>query len=674
MSEEKKKKPILKKEDGSALNSFIKRPVANKDEIRKFEDTVKKEYRNEQIEENLSNIYKNKDGNIVDVSRLNIKKKKTFLRKLFNLIIFALIISGTYLGYNWYVNDIKDSNGSLILEVISPETITAGKEFSYNIKYKNPSKVGIKNIVLEIIYPNNFIPTLKEGEERKSLWDLGSLLPGEERALEISGKIIDKKGAPSTIKTIISYIPDNFSSEFKVEKSVTTIIDNIGFNTSLNYFNTALVGTEQEVVLVFNTIEENYISNFDLIFNFPDNIELIESSLDIDNESEVEGDLIAGDNQETDEKKGLKIESIERYTWHVVGLENDKAGQEISFKYKVKEKVSDKQNITFYINQENNGETYNLQEKVLDLNVMKSDLNLTLMVNDSKNGEAISFGDFLNYSIIYNNQGESSLEDVTIMLVVDSDLLDWNNIEDENNGEINSNTIAWSKEQITSLEEIKPGDEGRIEFLIPVKSFFNADTIDKNLEVKSYAQFNFMVDDTLNDQEDNQSNIIVNPLNSNLNFSEKILYFTEDNIPVGSGPLPPRVNNKTKFRVYWDIENSLHDLSSVNVNLNLPEYISFDRSISVDKGFLSHNENNNSINWKIDNLSNFNDKIEASFDIILNPKESDLDKILVISEGANIVAFDDQTKRMINKKENATTSKLEEDEIANLSSDGIVKE
>lgn len=45
-------------------------------------------------------------------------------------------------------------------------------------------------------------------------------------------------------------------------------------------------------------------------------------------------------------------------------------------------------------------------------------------------------------------------------------------------------------------------------------------------------------------QADNKSNVIKNLINSDLSLSEKILYFNEDNVPVGSGPLPPKVGEK----------------------------------------------------------------------------------------------------------------------------------
>ena len=50
----------------------------------------------------------------------------------------------------------------------------------------------------------------------------------------------------------------------------------------------------------------------------------------------------------------------------------------------------------------------------------------------------------------------------------------------------------------------------------------------------------------------------------------------------------------------------------------------------------------------------------------------DEDKILVLSPGAFVSATDTDTGDVLNLKSEATTTKLEEDEIANLSSDGRI--
>jgi hypothetical protein len=257
------------------------------------------------------------------------------------------------------------------------------------------------------------------------------------------------------------------------------------------------------------------------------------------------------------------------------------------------------------------------------------------------------------------------------MVVIDGDFLNWSEINDENGGEYNNNSIAWSKEHIEKLSEIAPGDEGTINFSLPISNF-NLDDLDKSLEIKSYAQFNFKSDEDLDLGSDNQSNTVLNLINSDLEFEEKVLYFTEDNLPVGSGPLPPKVDQTTKFKAYWQISNNVHNLSQLRTELKLPSYIEFDQTVSVDKGFLNYDKQNRLVSWDIEEINTSDYLLEAQFYLSLKPVSDDVDKILVISPGASLSALDNVTNDKITKKSEATTSKLEEDEIANLSSDGRV--
>ena len=70
----------------SGLSEFVKRPLPTDEEIEEFEEAVEEEAREEEIDESLSEIYQDEKGGIVDVMKLNIKKKRGFFFKMLNLI------------------------------------------------------------------------------------------------------------------------------------------------------------------------------------------------------------------------------------------------------------------------------------------------------------------------------------------------------------------------------------------------------------------------------------------------------------------------------------------------------------------------------------------------------------------------------------------------------------
>ncbi|MFP4514479.1 MAG: hypothetical protein ACLFNO_00545 [Parcubacteria group bacterium] len=649
------KKIKVRTEKKSSLSDFIKRPLPSQEELNDFEDSVKESGRSEEIEKNLSDIYKDKQGQMVDVSKLKIKAKKTWWFKLIQFIfILAFIFVLAYFAY-WYFYESNRESKNIDLRINGPESVVAGEEFTYTVEVFNASDTEILDMQLDMNYADNliFIDSSIPTDSANNSWYLGSLEPKERLQVDILAMIIGPSGSPNLSQAILTYMPGNFSSQFQEIVDMNTLIESNGFNVDLDYLSTALVGETHEVSILFAQEEKNYINSFDLKIESSENIDILLPE--------------EGEGEESD----LEIISHERNTYRISGFDRNFSAQELKFRYRVNEKINDEEKIKFSFVQNVNNKEYIFLNRDIDLKIMKSDLNLSLMINDSKNGEPVNFGENLNYTLSYQNKGELAIEDLTIMLVVDSDLVDFENIEDENNGVIGANTIAWSKEKIPNLAEIKPEESGTIDIILPVKEFQES-YIGQDLEIISYAQFSMKENEEFNDEEDNRSNEVINQLNSDLNLEETILYFNEENIPVGSGPLPPEVNETTIFRVYWQINNNLHDLEDLLVELELPNYVEYEGVKSVDTGKLSFNTQTREIIWNIDYLSTTQHNLIAEFEISVEPRDEDENKILIISPGATITATDTVTGDTLNIKSPATTSKLEEDEIANLSSDGRI--
>ena len=339
--------------------------------------------------------------------------------------------------------------------------------------------------------------------------------------------------------------------------------------------------------------------------------------------------------------------------------------------YKINKKVDDNQEIVIRLSKRtDDGKSYIFSEKTIQLNVMNSSLNLTLILNGSKNDNTASFGDTLNYSLVYANKSDSQLNDVIVMAVLKSDFLDWSNFKNTQKGTLGEGTITWTKEQIPALASLAPGAEGVIDFSIPVRAY-NSSDLGKSFNITSYAQFN--INNRQGGLNDSKSNNIITKINSDLNLTEKILYFDENNVPVGSGPLPPKVNQKTILKVYWKIENNLHELSNTRVVTRLPDYVNFETKNNASTGDLSFDNASHSVIWNIGSLPVSTYQAQADFTISVTPNEAQRNSLLVLSSGSVVSATDSDTKATLEKKINSKTTKLEDDDIANLNNSGQVE-
>lgn len=651
----------------SGLASFTERPLPNEREVVDFEKAIDRELREQEIDSHLLDVYSDKKGKRVDVSRMNIKKKPIFFFSLLKkIIILALIIIGVNFIYAQFFADNNDIS-SFEIKISAPERVAVGEEFSYELEYYNPTKYVFSEVFLEMQYPENFIFDSASIDPVNGNYGfkLDSLAAGERGKIVIKGSIFNALDSVNLAIARMSYLPGTFSSEFKKEASTSTIINRLGFSLDVEEFNSIFVDQENELKLSFSSFSEdlylNKLDEFDIYFSFKDasgaEIMAATSSLAIDQVTDEEN------------KQVMSLKKLSSFSYLLSGINPKMARQFATFNYRVKNKIEDF-SLEISLGKKISDKEFIFWRKVLKPELISSDLSLNLILNASKNNQALEFGSTLNYSLNYSNKGSKSYKDVVIMAVLDGDALNWDSLEVGQGGGVSGGIITWSKNDLSKLGEIKPGESGEINFNIKLDDY-NSDFLATDNLITSYAQYSVGGKEIKGNE--NSSNKIVNALNSDLRLSEELRYFNEDNYPVGSGPLPPRVGEKTEFRVYWLLENNLHDLREVQAVFNLPSHVNFIAPEEIEVGNIYYNSESNQVVWDLGLLPSSKYKVAASFTLAITPEEKDRDKILVLSPGSSVSAIDSETSSTITKKTGAKTTRLEDDEIAALNNSGRVE-
>ncbi|NCN99670.1 DUF11 domain-containing protein [Candidatus Falkowbacteria bacterium] len=662
MSKIKKIKRVLRvgRAVDSSLSSFVERPVPSETEVAVFERVMKREVHEQEVDSNLAEIYSGKNGAKINVQKMNVKKRLGFFGRLLRRLVLLLIVVGAgYLLY-WYGWSGTNNVNGLELQVKAPDKILAGEEFSYEITYYNPTKYSLSQVHLELQYPDSFIITSASPAATSGNygWNLSDMAPGASATLTVTGRLIAPPDSVAVIFSRLSYLPSGLTSEFKKESSASTILSGPGFQVDLNYSATAFINQDNDMGLVIYNIEDNRLGDFNISFSVP-----------ADASASVVTSDTSVDASATSTKK-LTVTKIGGASWQVSGLSQEMGRQEIPLTYRVKQKAD---NLEIKVRLEKkleDGQSYTFWEKSLKPELVNSDLNLTMLLNDSKNDGDLNSGQSLNYSLTYVNHGINTFKDVVIMAVLKGEMLNWESLADVNKGDVQSNSIIWTKNEIPALAEIKPGAEGAIDFSLKLRSFQDSD-IAKDLTLVSYGQYG--INNQVAKSHDNISNTVTSRLNSDLSLQEEIRYFNSDNIPVGSGPLPPEVGVQTSFKVYWTVKNNLHELSETRVVFTLPSYVSWNNNNMTNVGSLYYDEASRQVIWEIGRLPVSVYRVDAEFGISIIPSDNDRNKILILSPGSIVSALDTETKGTITKKITSKTTKLEDDDIANLSNSGVVR-
>ncbi len=615
-----------------------------------FDQYINNEMDKKDIDRSLSEIYQDDGGKRINVKEVDIKPKRSLFTRIGMILLYILITAGVAAGaYYWVIS--RDSNSSSVdLTISAPDELVANESFEYTIEYKNQENASLTNLELTAVYPDNFIfeSSTPATSNNNNNWNLPDVRQFGSGKVTVRGRLIAQVGSPNIIFADLNYRPSNITSEFKKSASLESVIISSGLELNTLAPTSILVGQDSELVLTYKPQEKTFIDAFTVRFGELENLEFPKNDY--------------GDD--------VSMSDPGVFTISKLGSEE----KELRLKFKFKDKKNDKEDLKVYFEYHpaEAAKNYVFEEKTFSIEVVKNSLNLTMVANGQASDQGIDFGQTVNYSISYVNKGEQAMTDVIIMAVLDGEALDWRKLVDKNNGTLTGRTIVWTKSEIPGLESLSKDQEGTIDFSVPVRSVNEASLI-RNFEIKSYAQFatGGKSEDLSTDNENNRSNQITIKINSDVSLDESVRYFDEDNIAVGTGPLPPQAGQITTFKVYWKIENSLHELAALKVVTKLPDYISWDSKEQTDTGTLTYNEATNEVSWIIGRMPLSARAVEAEFSIALKPKTTDRNKLLILVSGTNLSGADNQTTYNVSQTLKAQTTKLEKDDIADTN--GIVQ-
>jgi uncharacterized repeat protein (TIGR01451 family) len=619
------------------------------------------EMRSNEIEEGLSEIYQDEDGQIVNMKNAEIIHGRTWLYRLFIWLFNILLIGGLVWAGFYYFNQYKSANdtGAIEFTLDGPKTVIAGQEVTYTVSYKNFDRISLKNSSVRLTYPEGFIfasaePAPTQGTDFWTIGDVDKLRSGE---IKIKGYLVNEIGKNEIALASFAYTPANFSSEFKKDASSNAVIESTNLDFSFDFPQSVMVGDQNDLYITYRKQEGAIISNFRLTVAKLDNLSFGTTSNPVETgvyHISMSDIIIA-----TSTAKNPTA-STSTSTPLAMGSQG-----EIRIPLIFKERLNNIENLKLNFEYSPDGQNYySFLKKEIPVDVLTKSVNLDLLINGSKDDQGVDFGQTLNYSIAYANKGEQPIKNLVIVAVIDSEFLDWSSLADKNKGKLSGNKILWSKDEIADLANLPAGQEGTIDFSINIASSTKINPV-KNYQIKSYARYSIGYDASSTtpaaDSEANRSNAITNKINSNLDLSEQIRYFDDDNIAVGSGPQPMKVGQATGYRVYWELTNSLNELNNLKIETTLPEYVSFDAKNVSDLGSVSFDQASRKVTWDIGKLKIATTKASAQFNISVTPTSTDANKIIVLLNEATVTATDSSTNNEIKKSLKAKNSKLVDD-------------
>ncbi|MFA5133208.1 MAG: hypothetical protein WC459_00135 [Patescibacteria group bacterium] len=587
----------------------------------------------------LKSIYSNETGDRLDmrVHRAERPGKKKILIGL--IVFFGLIAFVSWMGIFVFSKFGGSAADNLKLSIVGEEKPVAGKEIEYEVRYKNNDDFPLAAAELGLFLPKSFIMSGSEPVlASKNTFKIGTLEIGGEGVLKFKGKFFSTDGTKEVLQAVLTYKPANFNSNFQKVSNMEVVISGSTFDGSLEGPDKLSAGDTATYNLSYQNKSEEA---FDRV--------AIDAILPQDFMISTTTPTIGKNNR-----------------WEIGKLEGGKEG-ELEIKGSFASGAKGQQDVVLRLGIiDESGGFLPLIEKKIATEVVGSDMVTTFMINSTDNFTAAKWGETLNYSITYKNGGNKTLYNVKFSTAIigtpneqGKPIIDWQSLKDANHGKVSGNEITWSKNEIAGLSQVKPGQEGTIDFSVkiinkPVNPSYKDYKIDSILSSEIERVGDVVVKRQL------QSNKITAFLVSDAEFTSQARYYDSNNNLVGSGPVPPKVGQKTTYKIYWKLTNSMHELDDIKISADLSEGVVFSNS-NADAGSLALDSSLKKIIWSLNLLPNSANTISGQFDLSITPLESDVGKALDLLANIEFTAKDKSTGGTITINAGNETTALADD-------------
>lgn len=307
-----------------------------------------------------------------------------------------------------------------------------------------------------------------------------------------------------------------------------------------------------------------------------------------------------------------------------------------------------------------NGAEYLLEDLRRDIDPKTTGFSLTSEVL-SPGRDALLPGDAVKVAVRYRNEGARPLTDMTVRLIADPRFT----------AAVSPARLIWDKTNAPELADIAPGAEGTLTAEFGVVRDISRDTLGADdrpvLHLSSVATF--ALAEAPADRLTVDSTAIDLPIATRIGVQAAGLFFTKDGDQLGVGPLPPKVGQATKYRIFLDVTSTSGAADGVMLDAALPPNIQWTGRYSVNAGqAIDWLPSIRTVRWNIGAVPAYADsegeRLGASFEIALTPQAKDVGTAPTLVSGIELRGKDKATGLALHATAEPVTTDLPFDKRA----------
>ncbi len=550
----------------------------------------------------LRSIYE-EDGSMPDMSKLDRTHDRRWARSFIYFVgILALSSAVAYFGFRLLI---PSSPGSVVsLSIDAPEHVTAGSKIMVVVNYENKDRNPLALATLKVRYPKEFVVesvSPRSDDDTLTSWTLGALDRHSRGSIEINGRIYGDIGTTPQIQSTFTYKPSSFNAEFSTVANKTLSIDTAPVELTFDGPSEASAGQSITFTVRYKNTTDTPLANAQLVFAPGAAFSLSKSSRP----------------------------PLRDTTWSLPTLSPGTSG-ELTITGSVTSAAAAATSLPFSLVTNVKREQVVLSKAAYALTVAQGDLGISIE-RDTDN--PVRLGDTMNGRVVISNNSSVSLGDITVQLSSAASL-EWKESTSPVAIASARGGLTWSNAD--KLKTLPAGERFAIPFTIKAPGAGSTALSSLNFSASAKA----LKRDGKSASLAAKSPDFVVPVGSNISADAYALYYDDGGIPLGSGPLPPRVGEETKYRVVWKIKNGARDLTDIALVSTLPENMAFGSKQGVGAGTIIYDADSRTVRWSISRLPTNVPEVVAQFDLVLTPTADDQGKSAELLGAGTLTARD----------------------------------
>jgi len=576
--------------------------------------------------------------------------KTSLFKKFFIFSIVFFILAVGYASYMFFSKSNAVSNDNIDIAVLSNAFTAGGEEYPLLLGITNRNNSPLELVDLVIEYPKSSQASLSQDNEHLR-FSLGTIPAGGIKNENIKFVLFGEQGSTRQIKISLEYRVEGSNAIFVKEKLYDISISSTPINLSIDA--PTETSSNQDITLNVKTSlnATKPVSKMLLKVDYPIGFQFVSANPapSLGNNIWNLGDLAPG---------------AERNIAILGKMLDVFDGEEKVFRvWSGSQSSADKSLIDVVFN--------SLEHTIF---IKKSSIEAKLMVNGVYQREyAIDTKTPIQGQIQWTNNLETKINNLKITAKISGNAVNRKTIV-AREGFYNSSQdlIIWDRNSQSKFIEINPGDSGSVSFSVSPLSLFStaggiisSPTINIDVSVTGQQAQNGGAIMELSNSESKIVRVI-----SDVGLSAKALYYS--GAFTNSGPIPPKVEQKTTYAVVWSLSNTANNISKAQVRATLPPWVRFVGKFSPATEDLSYDSLSKEVVWNIGGISKGTSITgagrEISFQIELTPSLSQVGTVPIIINDTVLTGHDDFANVDVRVNKNSLDTRLLND--ASLPVDG----